>query len=198
MFQLHRFYLFSCINQSMFYWYSLLLFINGPYCVMHSLLSLSIWVEYRDWGWFFYCSEYCYPLEIHSYTHPFRVKFSAFTEAYANHMSAYFVPPSTHYCLVNRGIIEEKCTCHFYSWPAVRIKPQTFWSWVSCPVHWTVHWTWGLCVWFSGLQVMRRLRYHLWHWLSLLSKDQVSINNSLLHSTVLNINPYSAEFLKIY
>ena len=24
---------------------------------------------------------------------------------------------------------------HFYTWPALGIEPQTFWSWVQCPIH---------------------------------------------------------------
>ena len=34
------------------------------------------------------------------------------------------------------AVRNEKLAWHFYTWPAVGIEPQTFWSWVQCPIHW--------------------------------------------------------------
>ena len=35
----------------------------------------------------------------------------------------------------NEAVWNTKSAWHFYTWPALGIEPQIFWSWVQCPIH---------------------------------------------------------------
>ena len=64
-------------------------------------------------------------------------EFSAFSAANAIHSFPNFlfhqVPITAEW---EEAIWIEKFARHFYTWSAVRIEQQTFWSWVQCLIHW--------------------------------------------------------------
>ena len=53
-----------------------------------------------------------------------------------------FHPPCTHPCWVGRCSVNAKFVQLFYTWLAVGIKPQTFWSSVQRPIHLATYSKW--------------------------------------------------------
>ena len=48
--------------------------------------------------------------------------------------------PGTHYGWMDQGSVEyAKFAQYFYTWAALGIEPQTFWSGVQCPMHLTTY-----------------------------------------------------------
>ena len=61
--------------------------------------------------------------------------------------------------------LNEKSVPHFYTWPAIRIKPQTFGSWVQCPIHFPT------CSLQQGTSFLDLSKYGVngaWVWMNLL------------------------------
>ena len=49
-------------------------------------------------------------------------------------LKAWICAPGTHYGWVDRDSVAYEVAQHFYTWPALRIEPQTFWPWVQPPI----------------------------------------------------------------
>ena len=54
------------------------------------------------------------------------------------------------------AVWNEKFAWHFYTWLAVGIEPQSFWSWVQHPIHWATcsHTLPGLLMYFSAIIII--------------------------------------------
>ena len=63
---------------------------------------------------------------------------SDFTSPGSGHTAASSYWPnlwSVHQVPITVAVWNMKFAWHFYTWPELGIEPQTFWSWVQCPIH---------------------------------------------------------------
>ena len=75
-----------------------------------------------------------------------------------------------------KAVWNTKFAWHFYTWPALGIKPQTFWSWVQPPVHLAMysHYKFELTLYISSWSAWFYWRYKNSPWyVSLQNGDEL-------------------------
>ena len=75
------------------------------------------------------------------YLSPGKVGANAACSYWSNRGSVHHVPIMAGW---TKAVWNTKFAWHFYTWSALGIKPQTFWSWVQCPIHWATRSIYGL------------------------------------------------------
>ena len=69
-------------------------------------------------------------LELTDYSHIFGENSPHFLHQNQSLQFNFIVPSGIHYSWIGKGIMDEQ-----FAWHVTGIEPETYWSWVQCPIH---------------------------------------------------------------